>query len=66
MCLFHWEFTGLIHTTFGQAMILVGGFAESQYLQSVILSRLRKGIKQINVDEATCVLPWHKYWLLYK
>ena len=44
-----------------QAMVLVGGFAESLYLQTVLRSRLRKGIKQINVDEATCVLPnYHK------
>ena len=48
-------------------MILVGGFAESQYLQTVILSRLKKGIKQINVDEATCVIqPWQEECLLYK
>jgi len=36
-------------------MVLVGGFAESQYLQTVLLSRLKKDIKQINIDEATYV-----------
>ena len=53
------EITEQAQIIFEQAMVLVGGFAESRYLRTALQSRLKLGVKQINIDEATCVLPYY-------
>jgi len=41
-----------------QSLLTVGGFAESPYLREFLRAKLEsKGIRQITIDEPTCVIP---------